>query len=201
MEGVRQVPGTSRMQNGSRAIAIIAPLLLAGCNGRSPASALPTMPLSPAGWVVVASGNGDLRLTLPPWLVPFETTGVIFANEPPPSPGSVDWLQLLAEGPATAVPQPAAGQSLPQWLEARLESPNRGPVSVRTVALPAGTAVELSVVMGEGTSLERRFLAFAIRAPAGVAYLLVDGPPAAWTGREADVALIPMLAEVGPAPR
>ena len=180
--------------------ALVIALAVAGCAGRSPASALPTRPGPSVGWFAVSSGNADLRLTLPPWLVPFVMSGAIFANELPPTPGSEDWLELLAEGPATAAPQPAAGQSLQQWLEARLESPNRGPVSVRTVALPAGSAVELSVVMGEGTSLERRFLAFAIQAPAGVAYLLVDGPPAAWVGREADVALIPMLAEVLPPP-
>ena len=44
----------------------------------------------------------------------------------------------------------------------------------------------------------RRIRAYAMRTPFGLAFLLIDGPEAAWAGHEADVALIPWLMTVAP---
>ena len=44
-----------------------------------------------------------------------------------------------------------------------------------------------------------RLVAYAIRTPEGIAFLLIDGPPEAWAAHEADAALIPWLLIIGAA--
>lgn len=163
----------------------------------APAQTIPARPAVPAGWTSVASGAGDLRLVLPPDIESFETSGPIFANQPPPSTGG-EWIQLLAEGPRTVELQPGEGESLDQWLERRwlAGEPLRGETTIRSVLLPAGEAVELRTTLEPGTAHERAVILFAIRSPAGVAFLAIDGPPDQMDARAADLALIPMLLEI-----
>ena len=158
----------------------------------------PTRPPVPAGWTTVASDAGDLRLALPPWLVPFETTGAVFANEPP-TPGRQQGLQLLAEGPRTAEPQPSPGESLERWLAARLESVRGADSAVEQLDLPGGRALVVRIAVASGTPSAWRLAAYAVRTPDGVAYLLIDGPPDAWAGREADADLVARLMEAAAA--
>jgi hypothetical protein len=153
----------------------------------------------PAGWVRVASDAGDLDVTLPPWLVAFETGGAIFANEvlADGTPG----LQLLAEGPRTAELQPDADEPLEAWLAGRIESSGAGARRVESVRLPAGEAVVIRREDRPGAAFAWRIAAWAIRTGDGVAFLMVDGPPNRWAGREADVERIARLirAPVSPA--
>ena len=140
--------------------------------------------------------NGDLSLDLPPWLVPFDTTGAIFANEVP-DPGG-HWVQLMAEGPRSAEPQPAAGESLERWLLRRLESPAAGQPAIHQVDLPAGPALQVERVDDAGARFAWRFAAYAIHTPFGVAFLQIDGPPDTWIGREDELARIPWLLRAHP---
>jgi hypothetical protein len=151
-------------------------------------------PEPPAGWSTVTSDAGDVQLTLPPWLVPFDKTGAVFANEV--VVGGGQGIELLAEGPGTAEPQPGLEGSA-QRLERRIESPGSG-VPVRSrVQLPAGAAVRVERVDHPGTPLAWRFDAYAIDTPRGTAFLLIDGPPDAWAGREDDIARITLLLRAG----
>lgn len=149
-------------------------------------------PILPQGWSMV-SGAAGLRVALPPWLVPFDTTGAVFANEVVPAGTG---LQLLVEGGRTAEPQPGA-QPVEQWLAGRLDSPIAGRAMAGEVALDAGPAVTLHRIDGPGTPGAWRIAAWAIRTPSGTAALIVDGPVAAWAGREADVERIAELLRDG----
>ncbi len=142
--------------------------------------------------------SGDLRMALPPWLVAFESTAALFANEVP-APGAAAFLELIAEGPRTAQPQPVAGERLDEWLWRKVgPRVDRAGGSVQPVGLPSGSGVVIDLVLRADTPLASRLAAYAIRTPAGVAFLLIDGPPADWTAHAADVALIPILMELGP---
>ncbi|MCJ7711803.1 MAG: hypothetical protein MUQ32_13350 [Chloroflexi bacterium] len=145
----------------------------------------------------MASDAGDLRLVLPPWLAPFEKTGAVFANEV--VEGGGQGIQLMAEGPLTADPQPGLGGS-ERWLEQRIESPGSGMPVRSKVQLPGGAAVRMERVDRAGTPLAWRFDAYAIETPAGTAYLVIDGPPDAWVGHEDDLARIPLLLRTSPGP-
>jgi hypothetical protein len=141
--------------------------------------------------------NGDLWLILPPWLVPFDTTAAIFANEVV-DPGA-EWIELMAEGPRTAEPQPGAGDSLERWLRERIDvGPGLGAPTIQQVYLPAGPAVAIERLDRAGTAMAWRIAAYAIRTPRGVAFVQIDGPPASWPARVADLALIPWLVRVEP---
>ena len=65
---------------------------------------------------------------------------------------------------------------------------------------PAGDAVVLRRINRAGTPLAWRLAAYAIDTPAGIAYLLIDGPPDAWETREDIVAQIAELLQVRRAP-
>ena len=145
----------------------------------------------PPDWTRVVSGAGDLSLALPPWLQAFDTSGAVFANEV--MAAGQQGLQLLAEGPKTAEPQPRSTDSIQQWLERRVASAGMGAPSVSEVDLPVGKATVIERVDRAGTVGEWRFAAYAYRTPTGVAYLLIDGPPARWEGRDDDVARIARL--------
>ncbi|HYN69111.1 MAG TPA: hypothetical protein VEX41_02750 [Candidatus Eisenbacteria bacterium] len=140
--------------------------------------------------------SADLFVALPPWLVPFDTTTAIFANEVV-DPGA-QGIQLMAEGPRTAEPQPGPGESMERWLLRRIESPAAGQPRIRQVTLPAGAALLVERLDGTDTRFAWRFAAYAIRTPFGVAFLQIDGPPDAWVGREDELAQIPWLIRVGP---
>ena len=66
--------------------------------------------------------------------------------------------------------------------------------------LPAGDALVLRRIDRAGTPQAWRLAAYAIDTPAGIAYLLIDGPPDAWEGREDDVARIANLLRARRAP-
>lgn len=141
--------------------------------------------------------NGDLWLALPPWLVPFDTTAAIFANEVV-EPGA-EWIELMAEGPRTAELQPAPNESLEHWLRQRIDlGPGLGQPTIQQVNLPAGPTVSIERLDRAGTRLAWRIAAYAIRTPRGVALLQIDGPPDSWPARAADLALIPWLVRVEP---
>jgi len=132
-------------------------------------------------------------------LVPFDTSEAIFANEVVP-PGA-QGLQLLAEGPRTAMPQPREGDDLARWLELKVGAPGQGSPTFREIELPSGPAVVLERLDRPLAPTAWRIFAAAIRTPLGVAFLLVDGPPASWAGREEDAAVILWLLEFGPGRR
>jgi hypothetical protein len=177
------------------ALALAVVLLVTACSAE--ATPLPTIPPVPAGWAT--TDNGDLSLALPPWLIPFDTTAAIFANEIV-DPGA-DWVELMAEGPRTAESQPGAGDSLEAWLRQRIDfGPGLGQPTIRLVDLPAGSAVSIERLDRPGTRLAWRIAAYAIRTPRGVAYLLLDGPPDRWAERADDLALIPWFIRFGPSP-
>jgi hypothetical protein len=152
-------------------------------------------PSAPPDWNLVATDGADLWLTLPPWLVPFDNRQAIFANEV--VAGGGQGIQLLAEGPRTAEPQPAPGDT-EAWLRTRIESPGSGPPTVDRVRLFAGDGVRIQRLDRAGTPLAWRLVGYAITTPFGTAYLLIDGPPDAWGAREDDIARIPTLIRAGP---
>jgi hypothetical protein len=173
-------------------LAVAAFLSLSACSTNAPPS-LPTTPPVPAGWTTVATG--DVSLLLPAWLVPFDTTGAVFANEVV-EPGA-DWVQLLAEGPGSVEPQPGPNESLERWLHERIDlGAGLGQPTVRLVDLPAGPAVAIERLDRAGTRLAWRIAAYAIRTPRGVAFLQLDGPPDRWAMRADDLALIPWFVRV-----
>lgn len=69
---------------------------------------------------------------------------------------------------------------------------------MRGIDLPSGSGVAIDLVLLADTPLASRLAAYAIRTPAGVAFLLIEGPPAAWAAHAADASLLPMLMELGP---
>lgn len=156
------------------------------------------VPSPPADWVTVTSQSGDLWLVLPPWLVPFDRTGAVFANEV--VPGGGQGVQLVAEGPATAEPQPGR-EGAQRWLEQRVETPGAGPAAITAGRLPSGEAVFLQRIDRDGTPLAWTLNAWAITTPFGTAYLLLDGPPDAWAAHQADIAQIPLYLRAGPGTR
>jgi hypothetical protein len=168
--------------------------LFAGCDdgstGAAPAPAPATAaPGPPAAWTWVASDDGAVWLSLPPWLEVFDEQGAIFANEPPAGKG----LQLLAEG--RVEPTPPAGD-LVHWLTERVASPGSGLPLLERVHVPAGPAIRLHRVDRAGTPLAWEVEAWVIGTPDGVAFLMVDGPPVAWDARVEEVRLIATLLRV-----
>jgi hypothetical protein len=123
-------------------------------------------------------------------------SGAIFANEAPLGPGA-DFLELMATGPQ-ADDQPGPTERLEDWLEAKLAPAGRGVGNAQSIVLPAGRGIVIDRVVEVGTPNIWRFAAYAIRTPAGVGYLLLDGPPNLWAVHEADMNLIPLLMELGP---
>lgn len=164
-----------------------------------PVAVRPTSPPLPEGWTMVESGGGDLRMALPPGVAAGDTMGAIFANEPP-SPGETTWLELLAEGPRTTELQPGPGESLVAWLERRwlMSEQPRGPITTRVLHLPAGDAVELRTTFtGVGDELESVILT-AIRAPDGIAFIVIDGPASTMERRASEIATLMRLIEIPP---
>jgi hypothetical protein len=172
--------------------------LLGGCDGgllaEEPAPVPEAaVPVPPAGWAWVASADGGIWLSLPPWLLVSDRQGAIFANERAVGEG----LQLMAEGNPDLPPSPG---DVERWLTERLASRAAGAPSMERIALPAGTAVHPRRLDAAGCPLAWRIEAWAIDTPRGFAFLMVDGPPAAWTTREDDVRQIAALLRVAPPP-
>jgi hypothetical protein len=185
-----------RRHGRGAALAVAALLITAACSVDAEPP-LPTAPPVPAGWLEAT--DGDLSVTLPPWLVPFDTTAAVFANEVI-EPGA-EWIQLMAEGPGTAEPQPNPNETLEHWLRQRVDlGPGLGQPTILQVNRPAGPTVSIERLDRAGTRLAWRIAAYAIRTPRGVAFLQIDGPTDRWPARAADLALIPWLLRVEPRP-
>jgi len=178
------------------AAALAVPVVVAACGATTQPAPRPT---TPPGWTTVESGAGGLWVDLPPWIVAFDTSGAVLANEPPREDGT--WIQVLVMPPDPAGPQAATAAEARSWLEAQFgsqfDSPIAGPATVRTVELPGGSAIRLDRVDGAGTPQAWRFAAYAIGTPTGLAVLVIDGADNAWVGREADLELIPQLIRFG----
>jgi hypothetical protein len=171
----------------------------AGC-GSTIETPVPVSPAwtAPADWSVVSAATGDLQLTLPPWLIPFDRSGAIFANEPPPAGGAIP-VELMAQGPDRGAAQ-EFGRNPVAWIELRVLRPAQGAPhpgeaipTVTRVQLPAGTATRYERIDRVGTALEWRFLAFAIETPTGLAYLQIDGTLPGWLARGAEFDHIALL--------
>jgi hypothetical protein len=182
-----------RSTRGLTHAALIIAIVLGGC-ASEPAPVTDAAATGPADWIVTTSQRQDLRLTLPAWLEVFEDSGAVFANEV--LPAGEQGLQLMAEGPRTAEPQPRSGEDLRVWLERKVGAPGQGEADLHSVELPVGPALVLERVDRVGTASAWRITAYAIAAQFGVAFLLIDGPPRSWEGREDDVRLIPQLLRV-----
>ena len=186
-----------RPGRGAALALALATLMLATACSAEAEPTLPTTPPVPAGWVEAT--NGDLSVTLPDWLVPFDTTASIFANEVV-EPGA-EFLELTAEGPRTAEPQPGTNESLEHWLRQRIDiGPGLGQPTIKLLNLPAGPTVSIERLDRGGTRLAWRIAAYAIRTARGVAFVQIDGPPDAWAIHADDLALIPWFIRTEPAP-
>ena len=175
-------------------LACIAAIVL-GC-GSPPVSADPNVAVwtPPPDWVTV-SGSSGIQLTLPPYIVVFDTQGAILANEAPP-PGTSDVpIQVWAQAPSIDE-RPRDGEDLVAWVDRRLDSPVRGTPSVTPVSLPAGTGIRYDRIDAAGTPNAWRIVAFAIQTPRGAAWLMIDGPTDGWAARANDLERIAPLFRV-----
>lgn len=179
--------GARAMLAGAALVAVVA-----GCSGRGPTVAPTTAHVDtvPPDWITVRSDGGDLQLTLPPWLVPFDTIGAIYANEPP-APGAPIALQLMATG-AGSLDSPGSGD-VAAWIDAKLQDVGSGVPVVTRVGLPAGPAVRYERIDRAGTREEWHIVAYGIRTASGYAYLQIDGSPDGWKRRAAELDLIAQL--------
>jgi hypothetical protein len=180
-----------------RATSIAAALVVTACGAptTSPTpAAAPTIAI-PEGWVTVSTAGAELQLALPPWLLVFDNSGAIFANEPPPAGSNDIAIQLMAVPPGVDT-APGPGEDLIAWIDTRPGDPGKGVPVVTEVNLPAGSAVRYERLDRAGTPTAWQILAFAIRTPSGIAHLMIDGLPDAWPGRAADIERIPFLLRV-----
>jgi hypothetical protein len=138
----------------------------------------------------VSTAAGDVQLTLPPWLVPFDTVGAIFANEPP-APGAPIALQLMATG-ARSPDAPSSGD-VAAWIDQKLKDVGSGVPVITRIGLPAGPAVRYERIDRAGTRDEWHFVAYGIRTASGYAYLQIDGSPDGWRRRARDFEWIAQL--------
>ena len=177
-------------------IAVIVTAVVTAC-GSSVASPAPAAPAwtPPPEWVTVSNAEGSFQLTLPPYIVVFDSRGAIFASEAP-SPGQTAIpIQLWAEGPLIGG-APGPGDDLVAWIDGRLDSPVKGVPTVTRVALPAGEGVRYERVDADGTPNAWRIVVFAVETPRGAAWLMIDGPPDDWAARAEDLEWIPTLFRV-----
>jgi hypothetical protein len=154
----------------------------------------PVPPTTPPGWTTFETATHDIRLTLPPWLVPHDTTNAIYALDPPGPVVAPRALLLMASGPAFM--QPAPAQDALAWIDQMMEDTGSGEPVVTRVSLPAGAAVRYERIDRAGTPDEHRLLVFAIRTSSGYAWLQIDAPPEVWQSRAADIEWIPRLLRV-----
>ena len=188
---------TSPGLRGSRGLSTVALVMLAACGSQtsSPAPAVAPSASIPDGWVTVSTADPALQMTLPPWLLVFDNMTAISANEAP-LPGTTEIpIQLMAT-PPSADTQPGPNGDLLAWLETRLGDVGKGVPVVSEVTLPAGPAVRYERLDRAGTPTAWHILAFAIRTPSGVAYLVIDGLPDAWSAHADDIERIPFLLRV-----
>jgi hypothetical protein len=185
-------------------------LLLAACGSAStPAEATePTpipVPAVPAGWVTVASGAGDVSLTVPRDLTPLapgDPTSILLQST------MVDGrtpIQIFAIGPAGLPDQPAAGESLRSWLERGSWVPMEGEggvtdldaVAERELRLPAGRGLEVATTVQPGTPDASRVIAYAIETAGGFAVLQILGHPDTVQARADELNVVVLLAAFG----
>lgn len=149
----------------------------------------------PPDWVTVSNQEGSIQLTLPPYILPSDTYGAIFANEPPPNGGGEIPVQIWAEGPLIGG-APRHGEDLVAWVEQRLESPVKGLPTVTRVSLPAGSGIRYDRLDGFGTAQPWRIVVFALETQRGVGWLMIDGPSQEWAARADDLERVPPLFRV-----
>lgn len=184
-------------------VMLITALVVAGAVGASLAigsylrqeADLPSRPATPDGWTLALAYPQDIRVALPPYVVPFQTQGSIMANEDPA--GNTSWLQVMAAGPGDTI-QPANGESLETWVLNKVSTGPHDAVHVRNVLLPSGPSVEVRTTYSPGTPDETPILAYAISTPEGYAFLQISGRPKDFADHAADIALLPYLVETGP---
>jgi hypothetical protein len=177
---------------GLLAVALIAGTM-AACDGTVASGSPGPGSTVPPDWVTVRSSTRDVQLTLPPWLVPFDTVNAIFANEPP-APGAPIAVQLI--GSAGAVEEPRPGEDVAAWMDRLLADPGSGVPVVTRVSLPAGPAVRYERVDRAATPDAWHLLVFAIRTPSGHAWLQIDASPDGWQRRASDFDRIAQLLRV-----
>jgi hypothetical protein len=165
---------------------------------RRDASRLPDRPALPAGWHLVMADSRDIRLALPNYVEASWVDGSILANAAPGSSGTPS-LEVVAFGGPSLPAQPADGQSVEDWLLAGMPTRDRGPVTVRRVALPAGMATEVSFTIGASTPDETLVVVYAVPSRDGYSTVQLNRPVERVNEHRDDVALIPYFIEVGPA--
>ena len=180
---------------GLRVVAVVAAAALAGCGAAPPSPAAAPTTAIPEGWITVSTAGAEIQLTLPPWLVVFDNANAIFANEAPPPGENEIPIQLMAVPPGIDA-DPAPGEDLVAWIDARLDDPGKGLPLVTEVSLPAGTAVRYERIDRAGTPTAWHILAFAMQTRSGAVYLVIDGQPDAWPARAEDIERIPLLLRV-----
>jgi hypothetical protein len=169
-------------------------MVLAAC-GSQAASPVAVSPTVSPGWVTVSSAGAAIQLTLPPWLLVFDNTSAIFANEAPRQGESEIPIQLMAVPPGVDS-NPGPRDDLVAWIDSRLNDPGKGVPMVSEIDLPAGRAVRYERLDRAGTPAAWHILAFAVRTRSGVVYLMIDGLPDAWPARVDDIERIPFLLRV-----
>jgi hypothetical protein len=183
------------VDRGLMAMTAAAAAVLAACAPQASSPEPVAAPTIPPGWVTVSSAGAEIQLTLPPWLVVFDNTSAIFANEAPRQGESEIPIQLIAVPPGVDS-DPGPGDELVAWIDTRLGDPGKGVPVVSQIDLPAGQAVRYERLDRAGTPMAWHILAFAIRAQSGAVYLMIDGRPDAWPARANDIERIPFLLRV-----
>jgi hypothetical protein len=180
---------------GLRVMTVAATMVVAACVAPASSPELVAVPTIPPGWVTVSTAGAEIQLTLPPWLVVFDNSNAIFANEAP-RPGENEIpVQLMAMPPGIDS-GPGPGGDLVAWIDSRLGDPGKGVPVVTEVNLPAGPAVRYERLDRAGTPMAWHILAFAVRTRSGAVYLMIDGLPDAWPARAEDIERIPFLLRV-----
>lgn len=109
---------------------------------------LPSRPAVPAGWTVTLTQSREIRVALPPYLVPSFAAGALYANEDPN--GNTLWLELRATGPQDLT-QPEPGEDVVDWLLGLYPTtPRSSRLEVRSLVLPAGPATVVNTTYAPG---------------------------------------------------
>ena len=180
---------------GLRVITLAATMLLAACAPQASSAEPVAAPTIPPGWVTVSTAGAEIQLTLPPWLQVFDNMNAIFANEAPRQGENKIPIQLMAVPPGIDL-DPGPGADLVAWIDTRLDDPGKGVPVVTEVSLPAGPAVRYERLDRASTPMAWHILAFAVRAPSGAVFLMIDGLPDAWPAHAEDIERIPFLLRV-----
>lgn len=179
---------------------------MAGCAGTplpslDASATLPQRPGVPDGWVTVSSADGTVSLVVPPDMAGTPLPGQVLVQAP--MVGGATPIEIWAIGPAGAMPQPAPGESLREWLEAASWVPMRANGGITSTAdesegevlLPGGRAYRVAITAQPGTPDASRVVAYAIGTERGFAVLRVLGHPDWVAARQDELELVPLLVE------